>query len=117
MIEYSIAEMSKWMAATHTDTHLHLMITRYLLGQSSTSMTYCLRGHAPVLCTLAAVQDRLGWDNFVEGRISSVFLEAVKPALSRHQSRMTPEKWCEKLITQLLQLTHKQWLFRNSYVH
>jgi len=61
--------------------------------------------------------DQLGWDNFVEGRISKVFLEAVKPDLAGKRYRMKPERWCKTLICKLLELTHKQWLFRNSHVH
>ena len=46
-----------------------------------------------------------------------MFLEVVKPALSDHCSRITPERWCRTFIGKLLQLTHKQWLFCNSHVH
>jgi len=37
--------------------------------------------------------------------------------LEQTQSRLTPEKWCQIFIQKLLQLTHKQWLFRNSHTH
>lgn len=62
-------------------------------------------------------QDRLGWDNFVEGRISKVLLQVVSDSFDTSGSRSSPEAWCRKLICQLLQITHSQWIFRNSNVH
>ena len=40
-------------------------------------MLDCVAFDTSPLVTLAEVQDRLGWDNFVEGRISKVFLDTV----------------------------------------
>ncbi len=70
-----------------------------------------------IMASAVDSQDRLGWDCFVEGQISKVFLEVIKPALSDHCSHITPECWCRTFIGKLLQLTHKQWLFCNSHVH
>ena len=93
------------------------MIEKYLLAQDTFTWTECLRGHSPLLSMLAEVQDKLGWDNFVAGRISNVFLEAVAPYLSNPRSCLTPAKWCQTLQSKLLQMTHKQWIFRNAHVH
>jgi len=117
MLEHTVDELATWMASTRVDPHLRTMITRYLLAQDTKTMKECLSGHSSILRTLAEVHDRLGWDNFVEGRISLLFLEAVRPALDGRRSRLTPERWCHTLVTKLLQLTHKQWLFRNSHVN
>ena len=90
----------------------------YLLAQDTMQMKDCLSPTAPpILHTLASIQDRLGWDNFVGGRISTVFMAAVKPQLSSGKYKRSPEKWSATLSKKLLELTHKQWLFRNSHVH
>ena len=118
MLEHTVDELATWMASTQVDPHLRAIITHYLLTQDTKTMKECLSGHSSILRTLAEVHDRLGWDNFVEGRISTTFLEAVRPALSDgRRSRLTPERWCHTLMTKLLQLTHKHWLFRNSHVN
>ena len=70
-----------------------------------------------LLETLATVQDRLGWDNFIEGRIGKVFLSYVQPHLSGRRRRLSPQRWGTTFITHIISLTHKQWLFRNSHVH
>jgi len=117
MLKHSVKELDDWMITTPVDAHLRTMITRFLLAQDSKTMKECVSGQSTILHTLAEVHDRLGWDNFVEGRISVLFLEAVKPELAGRLSRLTPERWCRTLVSKLLQLTHKQWLFRNSHVH
>jgi hypothetical protein len=117
MLEHTVDELRTWMATTPTNPHLHNMIARYLLAQDSKPMVACVASHSPMLQSLAEVQDKLGWDNFVEGRISTCFVEAVRQDLEKHKARTTPERWCQTLVSKLLQLTHKQWLFRNSHVH
>ena len=117
MLEYTVDEMATWMSSTKVDQHLQSMITSYLLAQNTKTMLECLRGHLSTLRALAEVHDRLGWDNFVEGRISTLFLEAVRPALEGRRSQLMPKRWCHTLMNRLLQLTHKQWLFWNSHVN
>jgi len=117
MLKYSVDDLVQWMAATNISTHLQQMISTYLMSQSKRTMISCVQTTSPLLHALATVQDRLGWDNFVEGRISKLFVEVVQVDLERIQSRLTPEKWCKTFIQKLLQLTHKQWLFRNSHTH
>ena len=80
-------------------------------------MVSCAPDSNPNLASVATAQDNLDWDSFVEGRITINFLSAVKPTLSGRRRRLTPKKWCQQLISKLLQITHKQWLFRNSDVH
>lgn len=107
------------MDGFHSPVDLALvhLIRDYLLGHDNKSWIECVRGRASPFVTLAETQDRLGWDNFVEGRISKVLLQAVTNSLTASGSRSSPEAWCRKLIRHLLQLTHSQWIFRNSHTH
>ena len=93
------------------------MIRNYLLAQDIKTMIECTKTYQTHLVTLAESQDRLGWDCFVEGRISTVFLQVTKQSLSAGKSQQTATNWCQKLVGHLLQITHKQWVFRNSQVH
>ena len=63
---------------------------------------------------LSRIQDDLGWDCFLEGRIPIALLEAVRISLP---SRKSITKWGISLIKSLLSVTHRQWLFRNADVH
>jgi hypothetical protein len=63
---------------------------------------------------LSRIQDELGWDCFLEGRIPIALLESVKISLP---SRQSITKWGISLIKALLSVTHRQWLFRNADVH
>ena len=88
-----------------------------LLDQEFKAMMDYLSGDSLVLETMAASQDRLGWDCFIGGHITKVFLEVVRPSLSNCWSRLTPKRWCCNFVEKLLLLTHKQLLFWNSHVH
>ena len=46
-----------------------------------------------------------------------MFLEYMKPILLDSGLYLSPERWGRGFIEQLLQLTHKQWLYRNSRKH
>ena len=66
---------------------------------------------------LGEVQDGLGWDCMVEGRIPSMFVRHQRTHLAHTETRMTAKRWARGLIQKLLQMTHKQWLLRNARVH
>ena len=66
---------------------------------------------------MANIQDRLGWDNLVEGRIPAIYVEHQRMYLATVKTRMTAKQWAKGFITRLLQMTHKQWLLRNAKVH
>jgi hypothetical protein len=118
MLALSTKLMTDWMATSHAPMELIVLVKTYVLAQDSQSWCDSLPGGCTnMLHTLAVAQDSLGWDNFVEGRVSTVFLEYMKPLLDGHRRRTTPRSWCVKFMTHLLALTHKQWLFRNSHVH
>jgi len=66
---------------------------------------------------LAIEQDTIGWDNFTEGKISSVFRELQHKYLVSIDSRKTALQWTSQLISKLLLLLHTQWIYRNAVVH
>ena len=118
MLAYSIDSITKWMGSTGAPFELVGMVRVYLTSQDTKTWKMSLGNSTnALLSTLADVQDKLGWDSFVEGRVSTIFKSVMRPVLKGLNSRLTPERWCTILCTKLLELTHKQWLFRNSHVH
>merc|ERR1712051_613203 len=69
------------------------------------------------LNNLAKAQEILGWDCILEGRIPKLFVLHQRSHLAHVQTRMTAKRWAKTLITKLLQMTHKQWLLRNTKIH
>ena len=67
--------------------------------------------------SLAKLHDSLGWDNFVEGRISVLWLEFRERDIETHNLRSTAESWGKGFIRRLLEITHRQWIYRNSGNH
>jgi len=98
------------------DIELIELVETYLLAQGEKTMTQCIAYTNSRYELLAQVQDRLGWDSFVEGRISTLFLETVKPFLEKSRRRSLV-KWGCSLVEALINITHKQWLLRNSRKH
>jgi hypothetical protein len=61
--------------------------------------------------------NRLGWDSLVEGRITTHWLKLVAPLHWRWSQYLLPMAWGCLFITKLHNVLHKQWVYRNSYIH
>ncbi len=82
MLVNLVNHLAQWMAGTGVGGSMVTIIRDYLLAQDTRTMASCAPANEPTLITIATAQDILGWDSFVEGRITTTFLAAVKPALS-----------------------------------
>jgi len=114
MWKHSVNKLILWFSSSCHDLVLCDMLQEYLLSQGSKTMLDCLHVMSTRHQVLAEVHDKLGWDNFVEGRICTMYLDVIEDALPQFA---TPSSWGVKFLSQLVQTTHKQWLFRNSHVH
>ncbi len=66
---------------------------------------------------LSQTQDCVGWDCFVEARIPTLLLDTIQPFLHQWSPRKSLIKWGISFLKTLMNLTHKQWIFRNADVH
>jgi hypothetical protein len=62
-------------------------------------------------------QDVIGWDNFVMGMVSSKLIPIQSDFLLHSKSSSRAMHWISGLSTQLLQVTHSQWIYRCVLVH
>jgi hypothetical protein len=92
------------------------MIETYLINQGQRSMKDCTLPASRFLPIFIDI-DNLGWDCFVEGRIPYSLIVSIKPMLLQYNPQDSVEDWGANLIQSQLSLTHKQWLYQNSYVH
>ena len=77
-----------------------------------------LSSQAPLLRLLAYAQDFIGWDHFMEGKISVEFPVVLQcDHLLTAPSILTVSDWTTAFITHLLHLTHRQWNYRNISKH
>jgi hypothetical protein len=115
----STQEVERWMAAHHTHPNLLLRLIQYLRGRGTITCLECLDNlNLPhIFQDYAASQDVIGWDGFVTGMVSNKLL-CIQSAVS-HSSRSSSYamRWISGLITQLLQVTHTQWIYQCILVH
>jgi hypothetical protein len=116
MFTRSVDQLTTWLQDQNTREELTVMIRQYLLGRGKTLMTSLVSRGSPY-SLLAKYHDRLGWDNFVEGRICKIWLQAHNDDIEEKNLKTTPDFWARGLMRWLLQLTHRQWLQRNMVVH
>ena len=69
------------------------------------------------MTALAKSQDKIGWRNLMESQISKHFYEIQSIHLAFGTTYLNGEDWVKKTISQVLQITHSQWIYRNSSLH
>jgi len=115
-LEAAIDDLSDWMDENDTDPILQHLIEEYLLGRGVLQMADIIEAEQEYI-DFATIHDDLGWDNFVEGRISKSLVHLQTQYLSTIHTYVKSSSWASGLIRQLLILTHQQWLYRNCTVH
>jgi hypothetical protein len=112
-----VAELSKWLIEHERHPNLVSVISEYAQGQGETPCVECAGDLPPVIREFAISQDKIGWGNFIVGMISTKLLGIQDSYLWVRCLARSSEKWATGLITQLLQVTHRQWIYRCVLVH
>jgi hypothetical protein len=74
--------------------------------------------HLPqIFHEFAKSQDVIGWDNFAAGMVSTKLLRIQSLHLTEGNLSFCATRWVTGLITQLLQVTHTQWIYQCVLVH
>ena len=71
----------------------------------------------PIYLNFAKSQDVIGWDGYVMGMVSHTMLPLYSTISHTSKSACSATRWISGLITQLLQVTHTQWIYRCVLVH
>ncbi len=56
-------------------------------------------------------------DSLLEGYIPGHWLVLISPLLRCQPKNLLPFLWGKQFITQLHNIVHKQWTYRNAYIH
>jgi hypothetical protein len=114
--QLSVSKLCDWLVTQQTDPKLIHLIKQYLLSRGSCPMSSICRPRSPYR-QLAEMQDILGFQNFIEGHISSLYCSMRQWDIGRRKLRKHAPHWCNGFILHLLQITHRQWTYRNQTVH
>lgn len=112
----SVDRLVEWLASQRTDAELTIILSTYLRGRGDHLMS-SLCSRKSRYYQLACMVDALGFRNMMEGRIPKLFYSVRVDDILRRRLRKHAGHWCNGLILQLLQITHRQWTFRNGTVH
>ncbi len=63
------------------------------------------------------IHDKLGWDNFLEGQIAAMWVEHRVDNIRDRKLKRGSSKWARALMSELLQITHQQWIYQNASIH
>jgi hypothetical protein len=61
--------------------------------------------------------DALGWECFLEGRIPTSLITLQRTFLRRSESFWKIRTWSSHCVQYFLNITHRQWLYRNARIH
>jgi hypothetical protein len=111
--------VEKWMETVDTHSNMKVLLLKYLRGHGLTTCLECANSLdlPPILREYASAQDIIGWDNFVMGMISHRLLPIQSAHFHTACKSYRTTRWIAGLITQLLQVTHTQWIYRCMLVH
>jgi hypothetical protein len=112
----SVDKLVEWLASQRTAPELTILLSTYLRGRGNLRMS-SLCSRRSRYYQLATMVNELGFLNIMEGRIPSLFYSTRVDDIQRLRLRKHAGHWCNGLILQLLQMTHRQWTFRNGTVH
>ena len=117
MFQVSVNELTAWLRSTLGEQCIAMTVKRYLLSRGEATMEECVHGNYADLRAIATASDRLGWDSLLEGRISAHWLTLVATFLLKTGQNLLPHVWGTQFITRLINIVHKQWIYRNSVIH
>ncbi len=117
MFRILLKELSSWLIEMLGEHSIAATIETYLLSRGEVLMADCIHGTSQDLIEAAAEMDRLEWDSLLEGRISKQWLVVASPFLRRSNKFLLPPSWGHQLINKLHNIVHKQWIYRNTFIH
>jgi hypothetical protein len=115
----STDESELWLSSNKTHPDMQSLLLMYTWGWGTVTCLKCAISLdlPPVMQNLARSQDIIDWDLYMMGMLSTQMAAVQSLYLLQHQSSRPVSKWLSGLITQLLQVTHCQWIYRCILAH
>jgi hypothetical protein len=112
-----VKELVSWLEETLAERSVAKTIKTYLLSGDEVPWSDCVHGSSHDLVIAASESNCLGYDNFLEGRISMHWLAVAAHLLRGSRKFLLPPSWGRQFINKLHNIVHKQWIYRNSFIH
>ena len=93
----TVNDLIEWMENSNSDIELTLAVQIYLHRRGRMSMKHICTT-MPRLHTMARDFDRLGWENFTDGRICNSLFQVQHAWLARTGSQWSISTWSRKFI-------------------
>jgi hypothetical protein len=117
MFQVSVTELTSWLCSTLGEQCIAMTVQQYLVLRGETLMVNCVHSNYIDLRAIATASNHLGWDSLLEGRISTHWLILVATFLLKTGRNLLPHAWSTQFITRLINIVHKQWIYRNLVIH
>ena len=105
-----------WMRRSYTHPEIILAIGSYLRYRGRVPMKkICL--DYPILTQVAIEIDLLGWKNFTEARLPNTLFIIQEAWLQTCRTQFHIISWTKQFLTRIINLTRRQWLYRNAKIH
>ena len=113
--EHSMDLLEEWMESIDTDPNIkeHLMT-----GLCSHNLDHAFEiDGLPHFQEAAQHQSQISWLHLTEGKLATTWIELQQHHYKLSASKCSVKKWASNLVTEILQATHAQWLYHNSFQH
>ena len=108
----ALTHLEGWLLNQDTNAQLHKILVGRLAGWQAKDPLQPLSTSARLREAIQE-QDRIGWENFLLGRVSTKIRDFQQRHYEHQNSRKTGAAWCSKLINQLWLMIWKMWEHRN----
>ena len=115
LFESDLNDLRDWLLKT-TDRELAYWLYHYWLLRGEYTMT-ALGITSQAIREIVEDFDIIGWDDTLHGRLPLALLWYQTAFCSAVNSRLSGTSRMKTLVTKLLTISHKQWLFRNFSLH
>lgn len=106
-----------WLEDVDTDPELTEVIMECVRARGLLSIAEVCEGLPGRFQQLGRSQDIIGWQRMLEGMVSVEFARLQEMHMRVIGSRWSVQRWMSGFITRLLEITHRQWIYRNLLVH
>jgi hypothetical protein len=117
MLHITVRELYTWMVEILGNHAVASMVETYLLARGEAAMLSLVHGTSVDVSVVCKQSDHLRWDSLLEGRISSHWMVLISPLLQCQHKNLLPFLWGKQFITRLHNIVHKQWTYKNVYIH
>jgi len=110
-------KLGTWLSKNQAHPELTYWIPKYIKLRGIQQLSEFTGGLSADMTQVAASQEVIPWTSFMEGKISTEILTLQNTILGCSPSKLTIASWGKQLISQILQISYAQWVFRNVSLH